>query len=316
MSQKRNITGNTVIPHHKYINPATDFGFKLIFKDEEITRGFLNALLKKYDPKTHIKSVTITDGELDETSKAIRRVIYDVHCTTDTGEVFVIEMQNEPQEFFPERIVYYLARSVSRQQSKGLIKHIDTDGDEKDQPWNYHIKRIYGVFFMNFKDADKTHQQGLSHFALMETTKHYQDTDVFQYWKIQMPIYRKMKESDCKNDIDKWIFNLSNMETMETTLSFTNEIPLFKQLGKIASYSELSPEQQIQYDDSFNNYLAFMGQQEYRLKEGIRIGIDKGRTEGEKQAKISIARLMKSAGEPIDKIVLYSGLTKDEISKL
>ncbi len=44
MSQKRNITGNTVIPHHKYINPATDFGFKLIFKDEEITRGF-NSLL-------------------------------------------------------------------------------------------------------------------------------------------------------------------------------------------------------------------------------------------------------------------------------
>ena len=49
----------------KYINPATDFGFKRIFKDEEITRGFLNALLKRYDPKTHIKKVTITDGELD-----------------------------------------------------------------------------------------------------------------------------------------------------------------------------------------------------------------------------------------------------------
>ena len=46
----------------KYINPATDFGFKRIFKDEEITRGFLNALLKRYDPKTHIKKVTITDA--------------------------------------------------------------------------------------------------------------------------------------------------------------------------------------------------------------------------------------------------------------
>ncbi|MDD6002301.1 MAG: Rpn family recombination-promoting nuclease/putative transposase, partial [Bacteroidales bacterium] len=95
----------------KYINPVTDFGFKRIFKDEEITRGFLNALLQKYDPATHIKSVTITDGELDEASKAIRRVVYDVHCTTDTGEEFVIEMQNEAQEFFQERIVYYLARS-------------------------------------------------------------------------------------------------------------------------------------------------------------------------------------------------------------
>ena len=57
----------------KYINPATDFGFKRIFKDEEITRGFLNALLKRYDPKTHIKSVTITDGELESTTLPARR---------------------------------------------------------------------------------------------------------------------------------------------------------------------------------------------------------------------------------------------------
>ncbi len=195
----------------KYINPATDFGFKCIFKDEEITRGFLNALLKKYDPKTHIQKVTITDGELDETSKAIRRVIYDVHCTTD---------------------------------------------------------------------------------------------------------------------IDKWIFNLSNMETMESTLSFTNDIPLFKQLGKLASYSELSSEQQIQYDDSFNNYLAYMGQQEYKLKEGIKIGWEKGeakgrkegraegRAEGERAAKLESARKMKSKGYSIDIIADITGLTPDEIAEL
>ena len=308
----------------KYINPATDFGFKRIFKDEEITRGFLNALLKRYDPKTHIQKVTITDGELDETSKAIRRVIYDVHCTTDTGEEFVIEMQNEPQEYFPERIVYYLARSASRQQAKGVIKHIGEDGEKQELPWNYHLKRIYGVFFMNFKDPDEKHQQGLSHFALLETENHYQDTDVFQYWKIQMPIYRKMKESDCTTDIDKWIYNLSNMETMESTLSFTNDIPLFKQLGKLASYSELTTDQQIQYDDSFNNYLAYMGQQEYKLNEGIKIGWEKGeakgraegRAEGERAAKLDSARNMKAEHLPIDLIARITHLTPDEIENL
>ncbi len=30
----------------KFIDPATDFGFKRIFKDEEITKGFLNALVR------------------------------------------------------------------------------------------------------------------------------------------------------------------------------------------------------------------------------------------------------------------------------
>ena len=139
-----------------------------------------------------------------------------------------------------------------------------------------------------------------------------------------MPIYRKMKESDCTTDIDKWIFNLSNMETMESTLSFTNDIPLFKQLGKLASYSELTTDQQIQYDDSFNNYLAFMGQQEYKLKEGIKIGWEKGeakgrkegRAEGERAAKLESARKMKSKGYSIDIIADITGLTTDEIAEL
>ena len=294
----------------KYINPVTDFGFKRIFKDEEITRGFLNALLQKYDPATHIKSVTITDGELDDTSKAIRRVVYDVHCTTDTGEEFVIEMQNEAQEFFQQRIVYYLARSASRQQTKGIIKHIDESGKPKETKWNYNLKRIYGVFFMNFKDLN--HPQPLSHFALLETEKHYQDTDVFQYWKIQMPLYREMKESDCKDDIDKWIYNLSNMETMETALPFTNEMPLFMRLEKIAEYSNLSAKQQMQYDDSYNNYLAYMGAQEYKWKEGR----EQGRAEGEQSKAIATARMMKADGEPIDKIIKYTGLTAEQIQTL
>lgn len=131
-----------------------------------------------------------------------------------------------------------------------------------------------------------------------------------------MPFYRRMKESDCKNDLDKWIFNLSNMQEMETTLSFTNEIPLFMRLGKIASYSNLSTKQQIQYDDSYHNYMCYLGQMDYKLKQGIKIGKEEGREEGRAEEKISMARIMKSSGEPVDKIVKYTGLTEEEINNL
>ena len=53
----------------KYIDPTTDFGFKRIFKDEEITRGFLNDLVQSRNPDVHIASVTITDGEADEAKR-------------------------------------------------------------------------------------------------------------------------------------------------------------------------------------------------------------------------------------------------------
>ena len=114
------------------------------------------------------------------------------------------------------------------------------------------------------------------------------------------------------------------METMETALPFTNDIPLFKQLGKIASYSNLSPEQQMQYDDSFNNYLAFMGQQEYKLKEGIKIGLKEGeakgraegRAEGARAKAIESASKMKTKGYSVDIIADITGLTPDEIAAL
>ena len=302
----------------RYINPATDFGFKHIFKDEEITRGFLNALVKTQNPEIEIVKVSITDGEADDMSSGIRRVVYDVHCTTDKGEVFVIEMQNDPQTFFSERIVYYLSRAASQLQNKGYISHIDENGKEQKEPWNYHMKSIFGVFFMNFKDAN--HAKKLSHFAFMETTDNYIDSRVIQYWKIQMPLYRGIEESTCDGIIDKWMFNLSNLSTMERELPFTEEIPLFMRLEKIASYSALTPKQQVQYDDSFNNYLAYMGQQEYKLNEGIKIGEAKGRAEGraegEKTKAIAMARLMKSNNEPMDKIAMYTGLTIDEIANL
>ncbi len=316
--------------HPRYINPATDFGFKRIFKDEEITKGFLNVLLQTEDPTVCISDVSISDGECDESSKEIRRVVYDVHCVTDTGDQFVIEMQNIEQVYFAERIVFYLSRAVSRQQEKGFINTVDSSGNKKQEVWNYHLKNIYGVFFMNF--IDSKHAEKLSHFAFMETTRKYQDTDVFQYWKIQMPLYRGMKKSDCKTKIDKWMYNLTNMDAMKEEMPFTEEIPLFMRLDKIASYSALDKQQQIIYDDSYNNYLAYHGQMEFQLQKGIKIGmaegiakgIAKGREEGlaegiakgAREAKLLAARSMKAGGMSVNEIAKYLDLPLEEVEAL
>ena len=43
---------------------------------------------------------------------------------------------------------------------------------------------------------------------------------------------------------------------------------------------------------------------------------EKGRQEGEKNKAMEIAKEMLNDGEPIEKIIKYSKLTKDEIEKL
>ena len=106
------------------------------------------------------------------------------------------------------------------------------------------------------------------------------------------------------------------MDAMDTQLSFTEEIPLFMRLGNLASYSALNKAQQIAYDDSYNNYLAYRGSMEYKLREGIRIGKEEGRAEGEHQKALSVARAMKQHGDDIDYIAAITGLTPDEIAAL
>jgi len=107
---------------------------------------------------------------------------------------------------------------------------------------------------------------------------------------------------------------------METALPFTNELPLFMRLEKIAEYSNMSAKQQMQYDDSYNNYLAYMGAQEYKMNEGIRIGEAKGRAEGRAEGAqsnaIATARKMKSKGYSLDEIAELTGLPLTQIQSL
>ena len=79
-------------------------------------------------------------------------------------------------------------------------------------------------------------------------------------------------------------------------------------LEELASYSALSPKQQMQYDDSLHNYVSYHGQMQYKY--------DKGKAEGRKESEIATARLMKADGEPVENIARYTGLTIEKIQKL
>ncbi len=51
-------------------------------------------------------------------------------------------------------------------------------------------------------------------------------------------------------------------------------------------------------------------------KSGLKEGRIKGKKEGEKKKAIEMAKTMKQKGEPIEKIIEYTGLTKKEIEKI
>ena len=87
----------------KFINPFTDVGFKRIFGqaiNKDLLIDFLNALLVG---ERQVKDITFLDKELLPVFQKDRGVIYDIYCTDENGEQFIVEMQNQEQINFRER---------------------------------------------------------------------------------------------------------------------------------------------------------------------------------------------------------------------
>ena len=121
----------------KFINPFTDVGFKRIFGQEinkDLLIDFLNALL---EGERQVKDITFLDKEQLPVFEDDRKLIYDVYCTDENDEQFIVEMQNQSHLNFRSRTVYYLSQAVARQGEKG-------------SKWMYDLKAVYGVFFLNF----------------------------------------------------------------------------------------------------------------------------------------------------------------------
>ena len=96
----------------KFINPFTDYGFKLIFGREvskDLLIEFLNDLL---EGERVITDLQFLNNEQLPLYPEGRGIIYDVYCTTDTGEKIIVEMQNRMQSNFKERSIYYLSRAI------------------------------------------------------------------------------------------------------------------------------------------------------------------------------------------------------------
>ncbi|MBO7462780.1 MAG: Rpn family recombination-promoting nuclease/putative transposase [Bacteroidales bacterium] len=321
-----------------YISPITDFGFKKCFRDEIVMKGFLTALFEYAGVTLNIVSLTYLNNESDGEKEKSRRVIYDLKCKLDTGEEFIIEMQNEKQSFLDKRITYYMARGISNQGD--IIKQKgDTITKKEKKKWNYDIKKVVGIFLLNFKiPGEERHKVSRNCIVNMNSRKKEISNEYLEYWKIQLPYYRKrkMNPENCKTELEYWLYNIANMDKMRNKVQFMDKTPALSRLGEVARYHVLSRVEQEKYMKEYDDYVvlkdamnvkyqegAEKGEQrgEQRgfkkgMAEGIAKGMAQGKAEGERDAKIETARQMKADGMAIALIIKYTGLSAEDIDKL
>jgi predicted transposase/invertase (TIGR01784 family) len=255
----------------KYINPFTDFGFKKLFGEEpnkDLLIDFLNQIL----PQHHqITELTYTSTEKLGISEIDRKAIFDLYCTSKSGEKFIVEMQKAKQNYFKDRSVFYSTFPIQEQAPKGV--------------WDFKLAAVYLVGILDFVfDEDKKEQEVLHEIKLKN-----QHGEVF-YDKLtliylEMPNFNKTEE-EIETNFDKWLYVLKNLPYLETKPKKLQE-KVFQKLFKTAEIAKFNREEVLQYEQSLKVYRDLKNVIDTAFDDGKAEGLAEGRNE-EKLERITL----------------------------
>ena len=241
----------------RYVNPYTDFGFKMLFGTEinkELLISFINSLLHGQEV---IKDLTYLNTEHLGTSEVDRRAIFDVYCENENGEKILVEMQRGEQQFFKDRSLYYATFPIREQGQKG--------------EWNYRLKAVYVIGILNFV-FDDNHDDYYHHeVRLMDSRTKEVFYDKLTFIYLEMPKFNKT-EDQLETLFDKWLYVLKNLSRLlERPAALQDRV--FNRLFETAEIAKFTKKQIDDYEDSLKVYRDW--------KNTIDTAHLKGRTEGE-----------------------------------
>ncbi len=316
----------------RYINPYTDFGFKKLFgqeADKDILISFLNSVL----PERHrIKTLRFRNAEQLGPTAIERKAIFDIFCEAESGEKFIVEMQNAKQHFFKDRALFYAAFPIREQ---GI------PGDD----WQFELKAVYFVGILGFEYDEQEERRKFLRDVMLKD----QDGDVFydklRFIFLQMPLFTKT-ESELKTNQDKWLYFLKHLAKLEDIPAILRE-PVFERAFATAEMARLSSDEQFVHMQQqmvlWDNYAVMKtaemelmearskGRREGMLEgkregviegkregeiEGRREGMLEGKREGETSKALDIARKMKAMGLDTGIISKTTGISIEEIDLL
>ena len=284
----------------KYINPFTDYGFKKLFGEEpnkDLLLDFLNELLKEQEGE--IKEISYLPAEKLPISQGDRKAVFDIYCTNEKGEKFIVEIQKTKQKYFKDRTLYYSTFPIQEQAIVG-------------QDWDFKLKNVYLIAILDFVfDEDKNQAEKFRYnvkLSDIETKKVFYEKLTFVY--LEMPKFNKT-EKELETKFHKWLFVLKNLNKLDRIPVELKE-NIFLKLFETAEIAKLDKAEFRKYQESLNAYRDIKNSVDTARGEGK----GEGKVEGKVEGKTEIAYEMIKDNEPIDKIKKYTGLSEEEINKL
>lgn len=225
----------------------------------------------------------------------------DMLAENSKGELILIEVQNNNEYAYFQRMLFGASK---------LVTEYINRGEGYDQ-----VRKVYSVNIVYFslgcgKDLvyhGKTEFRGIHQGDILELTPFQKQTFKVDSVSQLYPEYYILKVNDfnqvAKSPLEEWIYYLNTGNIPDTATA-----PGLNEARQRLKLDRMTKEELNAYYRHLDNIVI--------LRDNIFTERAEGRAEGEREARIQIARNLKKAGIPVEVIVKSSGLTVDEVKKI
>ena len=321
----------------KYIR--FDWAMKRMLRDKSnyvILEGLLTTLFKeKITINRLLESESNQEDELDKYNRV------DILAENSRGELFIIEVQNNDEYAYFQRMLFGVSKLVTEYINRG-------EGYQN-------IKKIYSVNIVYFdlgqgKDYlyhGKTEFMGVNTGEILNLSPFQRQKFNVDAVSELYPEYYILKVNDFNenpsNLLEEWMYYLSTGDIPQDSTA-----PGLSEARKKLELAMMSKDELSAYYRHLDNTVILrdniytsrgegllegreMGRKEGMLEgilkgmekglaegmeKGFTEGMEKGFTEGVKNAKVQMIKNLKSAGASVEFITGVTGLTKEEIEEL
>jgi predicted transposase/invertase (TIGR01784 family) len=284
-----------------------DWFIKYMFRDKsdfDILEGFLSELLKE-----DIQILEILESESNQSRKKDKFNRVDIMIKNSKGELIIVEVQNNEEYDYLQRILFGTSKTI-------------VDNIVKGETYSK-VKKVISVSVVYFQagQGDDYIYHGTT--AFMGIHKH----DELVLSEEQIALFGKQKPQDLypeyylikagdfnenaiNDTLDEWVYFLKTGNVKEGFKA--KGIDKAKQKLEVA---KLSPRKRAAYERDtkhLHSEASWAETQNFKQEQFLK----KAKLEIELEKNIQFAMIMKADNEPVEKIIRYTGLTKEQIEKL
>ena len=298
----------------RYVDILSDAGFKAVFGDRRNKDVLIDLLNVVLPPHRRVQDLSYMTTELPQFSPLSKGVRLDLRCSAHDGTVFIVEVQCYRQANFFRRCVLYAAKSYDAGAAKA-------DGQRYIIPPVYLVCLLSGTF-QDFQTACGGERNDPDNF-LSEYTFREKTTLAVPDETINL-LFLELNRFDrdlgrCVSDLDRWCYALKHVGTLDA-LPGELRLEAFRRLFDACEIARFEPQVKLTYEKEMiteRDYYNIIetakddGREQGRA-EGLQAGIEQGSLE----AATRIAKAMLADGEPVEKVIRFTGLSREQVCSL